>query len=42
MARAQKGGAKIANGPMEVPGGRWIVQCFDPQGAMFAMVAFKR
>jgi predicted enzyme related to lactoylglutathione lyase len=42
MARAQKGGAKIANGPMEVPGGRWIVQCFDPQGAMFAMLALKR
>ena len=42
MARATKGGAKIANGPMEVPGGRWIVQCLDPQGAMFAMLAPKR
>ena len=27
------------NGPMEVPGGSWIAQCSDPQGAMFAMVA---
>jgi predicted enzyme related to lactoylglutathione lyase len=26
-------------GPMEVPGGSWIVQCMDPQGAMFALVA---
>jgi len=23
---------------MEVPGGSWIVQCKDPQGAMFALV----
>jgi predicted enzyme related to lactoylglutathione lyase len=29
-------------GPHEVPGDQWIVQCFDPQGAMFAMVASKR
>ncbi|MGA8412896.1 MAG: VOC family protein, partial [Xanthobacteraceae bacterium] len=28
----------IINGPMEVPGGSWIVQCKDPQGAMFALV----
>ncbi|MBV1704293.1 MAG: VOC family protein [Hyphomicrobiales bacterium] len=41
-ARATKAGGKILNGPMEVPGGLWIVQCFDPQGAMFAMVAPKR
>jgi predicted enzyme related to lactoylglutathione lyase len=33
----EKGGA-IANGPMQVPGGSWIVQSFDPQGAMFALV----
>ncbi|RBP17707.1 hypothetical protein DFR50_102199 [Roseiarcus fermentans] len=33
---------QIANGPMEVPGGQWIVQAFDPQGALFALVAPKR
>jgi predicted enzyme related to lactoylglutathione lyase len=27
---------------MEVPGGMWIVQCIDPQGAMFALVAPKK
>jgi uncharacterized protein len=32
------GNGQIVNGPMEVPGGRWIVQCTDPQGAMFALV----
>lgn len=24
---------RVLNGPMEVPGGDWIVQCLDPQGA---------
>jgi predicted enzyme related to lactoylglutathione lyase len=38
-ARVQKGGGKVINGPMEVPGGSWIIQCMDPQGAMFALVA---
>lgn len=36
--RVKAGGGQIANGPMEVPGGSWIVQCKDPQGAMFALV----
>ncbi len=35
-------GGQILNGPMEVPGGQWIVQGLDPQGAMFAMIAPKR
>jgi predicted enzyme related to lactoylglutathione lyase len=34
--RATKKGAKVINGPMDVPGGR-IVQCVDPQGAVFAL-----
>jgi predicted enzyme related to lactoylglutathione lyase len=29
------------NGPMEVPGGGWIIQGQDPQGAMFALVGTK-
>jgi uncharacterized protein len=37
--RVQTGGGQIFNGPIEVPGGgRWIVQCTDPQGAIFALV----
>jgi len=31
-----------AQRPHQVPGGSWIVQCSDPQGAMFALVAAKR
>jgi len=42
MERVKKNGGKIANGPCEVPGGSWISQCIDPQGAMFALVACKR
>jgi uncharacterized protein len=29
-------------GPHEVPGGSWIMQGVDPQGAMFALVAPRR
>lgn len=35
---AEAGGGQIINGPMEVPGGGWIVQGIDPQGAMFSLV----
>ena len=38
MKRVKAGGGQILNGPIEVPSNRWIVQCTDPQGAMFALV----
>lgn len=34
--KVKSAGGKVINGPMEVPGGDWIVQAVDPQGAMFA------
>ena len=37
LTRVEGGGGKLLNGPMQVPGGDWIVQCLDPQGAMFAL-----
>ena len=37
IVRATKMGAKVMNGPMEVPGGARIAQLMDPQGAAFAM-----
>jgi len=37
--RVKAGGGTVVNGPMEVPGGAWIVQCTDPQGAFFALTA---
>ncbi|MBP1885374.1 VOC family protein [Sinorhizobium mexicanum] len=42
IERAKAGGGKIVLEPMEVPGGAWIVQCIDPQGALFALVAPRR
>lgn len=38
-ARVKERGGQVLNGPCEVPGGSWVVQCSDPQGAMFALVA---
>jgi uncharacterized protein len=38
MKRVRAGGGEIINGPIEVIGKRWIVQCTDPQGAIFALV----
>ena len=34
--KVKSAGGQVVNGPMEVPGGDWIVQAIDPQGAMFA------
>lgn len=42
IARVGAGGGKVINGPMQVPGGSWIAQCLDPQGAMFALVGPQR
>ncbi len=42
MTRVKDAGGQILNGPMQVPGGSWIAQCFDPQGAMFAIVGSKQ
>jgi predicted enzyme related to lactoylglutathione lyase len=41
-ARVEKAGGKAMMGPMEVPGGQWILQAQDPQGGFFALVALKR
>ena len=37
-AAVKAAGGRILNGPMEVPGGSWIVQVLDPQGGAFAVV----
>ena len=42
VERVKSAGGQVLNGPMEVPGGSWIIQGRDPQGAMFALVAPKR
>jgi uncharacterized protein len=42
VERIKANGGMITNGPMEVPGGDWIVNAVDPQGAAFALHAKKR
>ena len=38
VTRVQANGGTILNGPMEVPGGAWIIQAADPQGAFVCAV----
>ena len=42
IARIEANGGEILIGPHEVPGGSWIVQALDPQGAAFALTAARR
>ena len=36
--RVKAGGGTVLLGPLEVPGGSWMIQAQDPQGAIFALV----
>lgn len=38
-ARIVEHGGQVMMGPQEVPGGAWIVQARDPQGAAFALIS---
>ena len=37
--RVKTSGGQVVRPPHQVPGGSWIVQCTDPQGAHFALVS---
>ncbi len=39
--RVREAGGQVIFGPSEVPGGAWILNCLDPQGAMFGLVGPK-
>jgi predicted enzyme related to lactoylglutathione lyase len=41
IQRVEAGGGKVLNGPVQVPGGGWIINGQDPQGAMFSLVSDK-
>jgi len=41
IQRVESGGGKVVNGPIQVPGGGWIINGQDPQGAMFSLVSSK-
>jgi predicted enzyme related to lactoylglutathione lyase len=40
--RITANGGRILNGPMEVPGGDWVVNAMDPQGAAFGLHTTKK
>jgi hypothetical protein len=42
VARVRANGGTILNGPMEVPGGAWIIQFTDPQGAYVCAVGRRK
>lgn len=42
LARVQAGGGKLLLGPMEVPGGEWVLNGLDPQGAAFSLVGARK
>ena len=42
IERVKSAGGAVTNGPLAVPGDRWIAHALDPQGAAFALVAPKR
>jgi hypothetical protein len=42
VERIKANGGQVLMGPHEVPGGSWIVQAVDPQGAHFALVSNPR
>lgn len=37
VERVKANSGQVLNGPMEVPGGDWVVNCMDPQGAAFSL-----
>jgi len=40
--RVTAAGGQILDEPLQTPGGAWIVQCADPQGAVFALAGGRR
>jgi len=41
-ARLTGAGGTVVNGPMEVPGGAFVVQATDPQGIFFSLVGMRK
>jgi predicted enzyme related to lactoylglutathione lyase len=42
LQRVKAARGRIMEGPLEIPGDRWIIRCTDPQGAIFALVGKRR
>jgi predicted enzyme related to lactoylglutathione lyase len=42
VKRATAGGGQVIHGPTQAPGDKWVVQCMDPLGAVFAMMGQRK
>jgi predicted enzyme related to lactoylglutathione lyase len=42
MAATTAGGGRVVHGPIQVPGGRWVINAVDPQGAVFNLVGGRK
>jgi uncharacterized protein len=42
IGRVREGGGQVLNGPEQVPGGTWIANCLDPQGAAFSIAGSRK
>jgi len=42
MKRVAAGGGRVLAGPTAVSNDKWVVQCFDPQGAVFALMGSRK
>jgi len=42
LQRVKAAHGRVMEGPIEIPGDRWIIRCTDPQGAIFALVGKRR
>jgi hypothetical protein len=40
--RVRNGGGRVIEGPVQIPGGSWVLQCVDPQDALFALVGKRK
>ncbi|MXO47746.1 VOC family protein [Erythrobacter vulgaris] len=40
-SHVESSGGQVVNGPMEIPGGEYVCQGFDPQGAFFSIIGPK-
>ena len=42
QAYIEEKGGQMMNGPMEIPGGDFIIQGSDPQGAFFSIIGARK
>jgi uncharacterized protein len=42
VKRATAAGGQVFHGPTAAPGDKWVVQCMDPQGALFALTGTRK